>query len=229
VTSPLTRRQAAAAALAYAAALALVGLVAVAAQVSDRPFGNFSRDPTDVLNGAFFIGALSSLGVLLWWTAATAAGLAGWIARRERIGLALLAAAAFTASLALDDLFLIHEIAAPDAGVPELSIYAAYAVAAAVFAWRFGAVVVRATPWPLLALACALLAADVAVDVGTRVLLDRQIYALEDGLKLLGIVGWCAYFVTTAVGVLSERLAGEPVERAEAQAAAGRRAHPAQR
>lgn len=101
--------------------------------------GELIRDPNSVGSFPFYVGALSNIGVLFWWSAAVVAAftyvlLRGVKQADQRVKEArafFLYAALFTALLALDDLFMLHEEAFPVyLGVSEMAVYAVYGLLA---------------------------------------------------------------------------------------------------
>jgi hypothetical protein len=202
--------------LVYGAGVAVLLLFHLAADITGRSFYSFIRDPTSVRRGGDYLtGSLSNLGVLVWWTGAVAAALAGYLRRHDWRGLPLLAAGLFTGWLALDDLFLLHETFFPRRGIGERTVIAAYPLVAAAYALLFRDFL-RRSEWILLASAAALFAASIAIDFTTNV--PRW----EDSAKFLGIVGWTAFLVRAAffalgdgpVGPRTEDRAGHPSVRA---------------
>ena len=187
---------------ALTAALLLAALALGA--VVDRPLAYFTRDPSATLGAPLYVGLLSHVGVLVWWSCAVVCALAWALRRRddERRSTALFAAAGITAYLALDDLFQIHEVVFPDMiGISQLAVIAAYALALAAYVAFFRRFV-RESDWPLLALAVAFFAASVALDtLGDAV--GWKNHLLEDGAKLFGIVAWSAYFVRIGVATIA--------------------------
>ena len=69
----------------------------------------------------FYRGALSNIGILLWWTSTSICAFAAFLLRtatadlsRKRLGTAFLVyLSVFTGLLALDDLFMLHEEVLP--------------------------------------------------------------------------------------------------------------------
>jgi hypothetical protein len=80
------------------------------ASVVDRELAFLTREPQSALKGAWYAGAVSNLGAVLWMVGITACGLA-WLVERakgRREG-PLLAATLLLALLGADDFFLLHE------------------------------------------------------------------------------------------------------------------------
>ncbi len=170
-----------------AAVAVFVGVLAVSAGTSHH-IGDFTRDPTAVLDASPFTGAISNLGVVLWAAGVTLAlvGRARGDDRRALFG----SLAALGAWLLLDDLFLLHDRVLPDLGVPEEVVLVAEIVAtAALLAPRWRLLV--ATAVPLLVLAAMGFAASLVLDeiLGASGLL----VAAEDGTKFVAIAAWVAW------------------------------------
>jgi hypothetical protein len=114
----------------------------------------------------------------------------------------LRSAGAVTSLLALDDLFMIHDGLGPNVlGIPGLWFYGVYGAATlGVFVVHRG--VIWQSDYLVLAVGLAFLAGSMVFDAVHGVDLLRSVsdravgvgYLFEDGLKLLGIGGWFAYF-----------------------------------
>lgn len=209
-----------------AAHCAFMAAVAIAASIANGQgidFGFLSRDPNYLAAAPFYAGALSNLGVLLWWSAGTAALLACALlwdrAANGRTAILLGTAGALSCVLALDDLYMVHEIVAPRYfGVAQPVVMAVYALAAGAWAVSFRALLIRRHP-AFLAFAALLIAGSVAVDV-VRDHLPLLNVVIEDGLKLAGVAAWCgwlwrvAFVEVTHALPLGEPLADIPRKRA---------------
>ncbi len=160
-------------------------------------------------------GLISNLGILLWWAAASitafAALVAACLSSRLYEILALAMAAVFSAWLALDDLFMLHETVLPLIGLPQPATYALYgAIACAYIAlsWR---VVLTASPMFLL-MAISSLGLSISIDILSEHEMgaishwlqanQRTEFLLEDGFKFLGIGFWCCLHMAAAMNVL---------------------------
>lgn len=185
--------------LVYGAGVAILVLFRLAGEITGRPFNEFIRDPSSAGRpGDYLTGSLANLGVLLWWTGAVAAALAGYTRRGDPRALPLLAAGILTGWLALDDLYLLHETFFPRRGVPEHYVVMAYPPLAAAYAWVFRDFL-RQSEWILIATATALLAGSILIDSTSNVAWQ------EDSAKFLGIVGWTAFLIRAALFALSDR------------------------
>jgi hypothetical protein len=179
-----------------AAAAALLAAVA-ASRSKGISFGTFTRDPTAVLEDHPFVGALSNVGVLVWCAAATLCLFTWLVTRRRAAGRVspwfFLASGLLLAVLLADDLFLIHETVGPRyLGLDEERILAGYVLLMLcwlVLFWR----TILATEYVLLVLAAGFSAVSIAIDHTWDSGRDLR-YLLEDGFKLLAIVGWLGYF-----------------------------------
>ncbi len=192
--------------------LALAGLpllaVALARVAAEVPVGLLTRDPLSGSGKPPLSGALSSLGVLLWWAGASACALAAWCLHRtgQHEQASFLAhTAGLSAYLALDDLFQIHETLAPRwLGLPEHAVYGLIALATAIYLWR------HRRQWAepdagLLGIALLGLALSVALDaVLGRWLwrLDEWQYLVEDGFKWIGICFWTSFCFRRSAALL---------------------------
>lgn len=144
-------------------------------------------------------GALSSLGILGWWTSATLwlGGAMLNLHHGNRDAALFCGATAILSSyLALDDLFQFHEHLAPTyLRIPEKAVLAALGLLVIAWLMRFRAEIMRSHA-ALLGLALGLLASSALLDT----LLERQAtrlgqwsFLLEDGLKWLGICAWLSF------------------------------------
>jgi hypothetical protein len=123
----------------------------------------------------------------------------------------------FSAVLAFDDLFVLHEIVGPRyLGIPERAFMALYAVLALVtLRLLFGQVGIRGSIGLLVALGC----------LGMSVLLDLAVldssslrvgsvtipqFVFEDLLKLAGWAAWFGFWMALAFRHMSERIGTAP-------------------
>lgn len=196
-------------------------LVAVAVQ-STVPVERLFRDMLSVAEDYpgcchVYDGMISNLGILLWWAAASVTGFATLVAMslsaRTYDIVALAMAAVFSAWLAIDDLFLLHDIVLPLIGMPQPATYALYGAivfAYIALAWR---VVLTAFPIFLL-MAISALGLSIVIDIlaghNFGAISDwlranqRTEFLLEDGFKFLGIGFWCCVHIAAAMKVVEE-------------------------
>jgi hypothetical protein len=208
------RRPVAVLAVVYGASAIVLAAALTASAASGLPGGYFSRRPmagtpcVDV--SCFFAGLVTRVALMAWVACAAGCLLLAYLARRSgerprRRGM-LVYAGAFTAALALDEAFLLHD--AVGALVPggKLLFYFGYAAAASGFVVAYRSAI-RRTSWWILALALGLLAASIGLDQLT----SREF--LEDASKLLGVAAWTTYFLGTGVAMLRPRLAAPAGKR----------------
>ncbi|CAN5748066.1 hypothetical protein BH20ACT6_BH20ACT6_07840 [soil metagenome] len=147
--------------------------------------GDLTRDPTAIAGVPWWTGAVSRLTNLGWAVAATANILAGRVAAPSR-RLPLLLLGLLCGALAIDDTMLVHEAILPRIGVPEDLLLAAYALAGLALAWSWFWSTWRAEVTAAFVAGAAALAVSVAVD-----LVSKELFLLEDGAKLIGVLAWC--------------------------------------
>ena len=173
-------------------AVALLGRYA-----TGLPFGYFTRDPAAVTEARVYVGLVSVVGIVVWWTGAVAMGFGAWHARltgADDRKLAFAVATASIAYLALDDAFQLHENVYVSLGISDHVVELAY-VGAVVFLIVVGRHFLATTDWQLLVVAGGWFAVSVAFDLATD---NLRYLALEDGAKLLGIATLTAYCLRTA-------------------------------
>ncbi len=197
------------------------------------PIGTLLRDTNaeiydlqgDVM---FYRGALSNVGVLLWWTSAVVYAFAAFLLRRttatvpgrrlEKVFLVYMAV--FAGLLALDDLFMLHEAMLPVwLGISELALYAVYGILAAGFVGFIQ--LLLETDFLLLGLALGFFAFSVLTDQGLlRFLFGIRGDAgllIEDLSKMLGIVCWLVFSLRTAAQLLNREAVGVPLHNERAR------------
>jgi hypothetical protein len=206
---------------AVGAALAPLVVIGVAHVAYGVKVSDVTRDVANFADLPPWMGSLSSLGILGLWTSAVAwavAALAGDVSgRNARVGphqaqgadsvAFAWSSSAFSAYLALDDLFQIHEYVAPRyLGVPEKAVLIVLAAAALAYAWTFRAALVRRS-FGVALLAATALTASMGVDVIDERLwrLGQWVHLLEDGLKWVGITAWATFSIERALASLRER------------------------
>jgi hypothetical protein len=197
----------------YGAGVAVLLAVYWVADLRGVRFSHFSGDPVSIANRGrleYYSGALTYVGVLLWWSGAVAGALAALVLRGDPHRGALAALAALTAWLALDDLFLLHETFFPRRGIPERWVVVGYAVLGVAYAWLARAFL-RRTDWLLLLTGGGFLAASAIAD-------PLHVGIWEDSAKFLGILGWSAFLVRTALSLLTGA-AGAAQARGESRSA----------
>jgi hypothetical protein len=197
---------------------ALLVIALVTTSATDITLRQLTQDATTVLEGPFYVGILSNVGLLLWSATVTVCFLVA-VGLETRIDRAwrrfLVVSGAFTAVLLVDDLALIHDDILPNyVGISG----EVYGVAYVLF--MLGYLVsyrhrIRQTDWTLLIVALGFFGVSTVVDLGSTVMSDllppAAVVLVEDGAKLLGIGTWLAYFVSVARQLLAPVTADEVV------------------
>jgi hypothetical protein len=187
----------------WAAGFSILAAVAVRGDV-----GELLLDPTYASGGAWYLGAVSQLGILAWTLGSGAAAAASWMAfKTGRIPAAkfLRAGSIAGAVLLLDDLFGVHS--GPVAKLTGKSLGQALVLLPAVW-WfvKYRSDILR-TRWQVLL--CALTGLALSVIIDLLLSPDRLDYAVlaEDGPKFLGVLAWATYWVMTGRDIVNSVLA----------------------
>jgi hypothetical protein len=211
------RRELVVVALAVWLPLAVLLVVAlVTTSTTDITLRQLTQDATTVLEGPFYVGILSNIGLLLWSATVTVCLFVG-AALGARIDPGwrrfLLVSGGFTGLLLVDDLALLHDDILPNhVGVSGEVYGIGYVVFVLGYlvAYRHR---IRRTDWMLLIVALGLFGVSTVVDLASTTLSDRfstaAVVLVEDGAKLLGIGTWLAYFVSVARQLLVPETARE--------------------
>lgn len=188
-------------------ALQVLLLIAIALQTS-IPVERLFRDTIAVAEeypGCCHVydGMMSNLGILIWWSTASVTAFTFLLltqsSRDTKAVYSFAAATVFTAWLALDDLFMLHESVFPLLGVSQYMTYLVYG--GLVFGYLYFARSTILARFPLAALtAVGFLAASAGVDVladGSFGPLTQYLKSnpriellLDDGSKFMGIGVW---------------------------------------
>ncbi|WP_350333621.1 hypothetical protein [Coralliovum pocilloporae] len=146
-----------------------------------------------------YYGFLSNIGILLWAGTAAVCLVAMLIFFRVDAPTDLkrfaMTACFLTGWLALDDMFLLHELVLPSLGIPQLAVIAIYGVLSLSYVgmnWRF----ILGQEYWILGVGFATLGLSVAVDTIMHSLLPHLVY-LEDSAKLIGICCWAGFHLVT--------------------------------
>lgn len=185
--------------IAVASAVLPLAAVIAAKALFNVQFDYLTTDVTSLGGLNPLAGALSSIGILLWWSSASIWTIAALVhqqaSRRDALRFAL-ASAALSGYLAIDDLFRIHETLAPRyLGLSQTVVYAGLLLATGAYLLGFARTILRAYPL-LLLLALALLGLSVFVDVLPDLAsaeADRWKTFAEESLKWVGIVAWLSF------------------------------------
>ena len=186
----------------------LAGVVALFALVAAQPVtsvGVLTRDAAATLDGAWYVGAVSNMGLVGWSAAMTLFTVAAVVAvtaasQGPRVH-PYWYGAGLSAMFLVDDMLQVHEELAPRLIGSELPVYGAYA--ALTLLWLSNVTLRRATSQTMV-LAGALLFASIAVDVvWTSDSAARLL--VEDGAKFAGIWLW-AWVGAQCIAAELERL-----------------------
>jgi len=191
---------------AYLVAGAILGGVVAAWRFKGIPVGDFTRDPANTFDSAFYIGSITYIGAILWTVTATTCLFASLVLRSRggsgdlQTSRFLLVSGLFTAMLLFDDLFLFHEIVFPKyLGISDYVTFSVYAAIALSYVVVFRRLILS-TPFLTLILAGALLGLGMIADKLYDDALDTSAkFLIEDGLKFMGITTWFVYYVRLAV------------------------------
>lgn len=179
----------------------------------DYPTGYLMRDTAAVLEGPFFAGIVSQIGIPIFFGAGFLALFTSRMLRNwgdpHGVRKFFLHGGIIMCVLAADDMAQLHEEVIPNHIAPlhpwlesmgEVGIMAVYASAVLWYLWHYRQTIF-ATDWKYLAVAIGLLGASVLVDrgiVGSFVIPSANLRILaEDGAKFLGIIGWLYYYGRT--------------------------------
>jgi hypothetical protein len=176
-----------------------LGLVLLALWLGGADVVELTRDPANTEHFPASTGFFSTLGLLGWATAGGACLLAALVLGRRdpRRSRFFAATAALIALLALDDAYLLHDEVAPEKlGVAQEPVYLLLAGAAATWAFWFREEILRSD---LVVFACVVVAfaTSVVMDV-----LETGLVAIEDWLKLSGVLGLTVWCFSEAIGSL---------------------------
>lgn len=146
-----------------------------------------------------YYGFISNLGVMLWsGTATVLLVLAVVFYKTSKKELFYFAASSgvLTGWLALDDMFMVHELVLPSFGVPQNLVLASYILLTVIYiitSWR---IILQSDFW-ILFIGGLALSISVFVDTYFHSLTPSLVY-LEDSAKFFGIVCWASFHITTS-------------------------------
>lgn len=187
--------------------LAMTALIAVAAIHKHVPIGWLTREMATTAGVSPFMGVISNIGAFLWSVTAAICLFAGMLLRQRKdpVSVLLLWAGAFSLVLLFDDFFMFHErIARVHLGVGEEQVYAGYGILAMALLVCCRRQILQSA-YRMLLVAFAGFALSLAFDLVEPIHGDWNLLP-EDGLKLLGILAWSAYYV----GLAYDQMAGSP-------------------
>lgn len=172
-----------------------LGVIFVLKAWKGMPTEQLTRDPNALFDAPLYVGFLSQVGIFFWAAAMTMCFYTAMLVPpnelRAECRYFLVASGLLTFTLGLDDVFLLHEQFFPFIGIPEQVTYLAYAAFTLFLLLRFRTLILN-TQFPLLAAALLLFASSMSLDWFQPEGID--IFLIEDGAKLVGIMCWLAYF-----------------------------------
>ena len=188
----------------YLPIIILLCLIVLVNLYTGVPLEIFTRDPAAIAGINPFVGIVSNIGVLFWCIGASICLFSFFnIADRQTNKINdytffLLFFGLTTLVLLLDDLFLFHEVIAPNIfHISEKYIYILYGIIVLFGIVRFRKIIFQ-TEWIILGLAFIFFVLSIAIDLFTNWLILPNLTYLEDSFKLLGIASWVGYFVLTS-------------------------------
>ena len=199
-------------ALSNAFALAFLALLTFVSINSQIPMGTLTRDPATLEGFHPLIGILSNLGILLWCGTAAVCLFGAVILHQngsKNAGRFLAGSAFLTFFLLFDDFFLFHDVLSRQYfGIREKGVYVIIVTITIIYAAIFWRTILK-TEYIVLGFALILLASSLGIDAllaGLTEKMGEWSFLVEDGLKFLGIVAWCNYFIGTSYRFVVEGL-----------------------
>jgi len=192
----------------YLPTFAALALLVAINLTSGIKVSKFTRDPVQVLDGPAYIGVYSNIGILIWTAAAAGCFFSGGLLSRvpEMLPVAkfFFVSGGITSVLVLDDMFMFHEVVFPEyLGIWEALIAPSYAVMILFYLFSFRHYILK-TDYIILGLALICFGFSASIDIVAMVAGEfHGVHLLEDGFKLLGIVGWSTYMLRTAFVAIS--------------------------
>jgi hypothetical protein len=171
-------------------------LIIILSTYKDIPLDTFTQDPTALMNAPFYLGAFSSIGIMLW-SGSTVLCLFTAFMIRQRSYLKedyqfLIVSGFITLLLAFDDMFLLHEEVLPHFfHIPANAVIVTYVNIFVIYLILFRRKILS-TDFIVLLLAFFLLGLSTVIDL-LPLPLEKDSF-LEDAIKLFGVVSWFIYF-----------------------------------
>jgi len=184
--------------LMYGPAVSLLAIVALAALRLNLPISMLTCDLAGLANVNPLCGVLSSLGVLLWCVTAAISLFAAAVTSSRgdyRQSAFLIAFAALSLILMLDDMYMFHEyLAAEFLGLRQRYVILAYMVITIGLLVSFRKIIL-AGDYAFLVVAIGFFSFSVGIEKVLSYHKDSWFYLVEDGTKFLGLVSWAGYFI----------------------------------
>lgn len=184
-------------------------IVAVMAWYSitrNMDFGDLSRDILSVLNGGYYIGILSNIGITLWGIAAVSFWMGWYYSRtyqREKIETKIsLYFALLSSLLYLDDFFMLHErMIGYFLGLPEESLTVFYFAVVIFMIIRYFKNL-QANGLIFIVLSFGFLGLSGVIDLAEKFMHIPYEQIIEDGAKFLGICMWLTFAMSYSTKVI---------------------------
>ncbi|MFD2201142.1 hypothetical protein [Shivajiella indica] len=184
----------------------IIEATVLASNVFEIPYSDFLRDPVVVLNGEFYVGWFSQLGVMFWSIAAGFCFVSAKLVSSEHpipnIKGFLYYSFFLTLFLGMDDIFMFHDEIFPLWGVHENIFIFSYMIIVSLYLIIYFKVVLK-TEYILMGLAYCFFALSILLDKIPHKIkihfpggLESVMY--EDGAKMIGILLWMVYFYSVA-------------------------------
>jgi hypothetical protein len=166
------------------------------------PYGDLTRDPNAIHESPKYIGLLSQIGMIFWFSTAGVL-LFSTIAMEKlfktRSYFSFLGNACFlTLFLGIDDMFMLHDELA-HRGIKEEYFYLFYGIWLMSTILYFKKTIIQ-TLYPLILVYSLLFGLSVIIDK-----LIVEAYLTEDLLKFAGIINWTFYWLTTCYLLMKEQ------------------------
>lgn len=171
------------------------------------PTENLTKDPLAVADNPFYFGILSQLGALFWCSCAAICFFSTvilTIINQRKLIPFFFFSGCLTATLLLDDLFLLHEFVLPTyLKIPEKVVYLIYIIFVFLYLIKFRRII-QNTEFIVLLLAFTFFGFSVFIDsslisIPKGWIENTDIYFIEDSSKFLGIISWFTYFTRTCL------------------------------
>ncbi len=155
-----------------------------------------------------YYGFISNLGIMIWTATGAVclfvAALFGLVIKNRPMAWFALSAGVLTGWLALDDMFLLHEIVMPSLGIHQNAVLASYAVLALLYVFASWRVIMNADFW-ILFVGGGTLVVSIFIDTVFHSLAPVLVYA-EDSAKFFGIFCWASFHITTLLDQVARQL-----------------------
>jgi hypothetical protein len=208
----------------FAFPVVVLAVALLVSSLADIPIDVITRDPLATAGAHPLTGLQSTIGVAIVWLAASVCfftyGVLRSTGRGSSMATFLLWSGLLTALIAIDDQLQFHDdLIGRHVDIRERYLMIGAVALVLVYLFSFRRQILR-TEWMLLGIAALMLAASIGLDyvssveyaaAGGWVDAASMLIFLEDGVKLLGITAWAAYFVRVSHRVLTDGFLAPPV------------------